>query len=326
MFKSIGRSVLLVAGIATSVAISLAGIAQENYPARPLTLVIPLSAGSQMDLLGRAVADAIARLAAQPVVVVNRDGAATTIGVEAVARAKADGYTLGFGPDGAFVVQPHLNNNLPYKPDEFEFICQTNAAMFLFLVGPQSPYKTMADLIEAARKAPGKLNFGTAGVATSMHLLAENVAENAGVKFSHVPFRNIGDLVVQTLNGTVDFTVSVPNMLNANSAKGMRALAVSGDGKLPNLSTLPLLRDLGLTGSTPASVIGMYAPKGLPAEALAWLRNACARVAESPEFVATAAKTLTAVEYRDAAEYARAIALGSRSNAELLKKLNISAQ
>lgn len=300
--------------------------AQEAFPSRPITIVVPLSAGSQIDILGRALADAIGRASNQPVVVQNREGAATTIGVEAVARAKADGYTIGFGPDGAFTVQPSLNAALPYKADDFEFICQTNSAMFLFLVGPQSPYKTMAGLIEAARKAPGKLNFGTAGVATSMHLLAESVAQEAGVKFNHVPFRNIGDLVVQTLNGTLDFTVSVPNMLNANSVKGMRALSVSGDGRVPNLPVLPLLRDLGFKQAAPASVIGMYAPKGLPADAQAWLRNACMRAAESPGFTATSAKTLTAVEIADGATYGRAIAQGNRAAADLLKKIELKTQ
>ena len=105
--------------------------AQEAFPSRPITLVVPLSAGSQIDILGRAFADAISRVSNQAVVVLNREGAATTIGVEAVARAKADGYTIGFGPDGAFVVQPHLNQALPYKPDDFEFICQTNSTMVL---------------------------------------------------------------------------------------------------------------------------------------------------------------------------------------------------
>ncbi len=300
--------------------------AQEAFPSRPITLVVPLSAGSQIDILGRAFADAISRASNQAVVVLNREGAATTIGVEAVARAKADGYTIGFGPDGAFVVQPHLNQALPYKPDDFEFICQTNSTMFLFLVGPQSPHRTMADLVEAARKAPGKLNFGTAGVATSMHLLAESVAQESGVKFNHVPFRNIGDLVVQTLNGTLDFTVSVPNMLNANSAKGMRALAISGDGKVPNLPVLPLLRDLGFRLAAPASVIGMYAPKGLPAEVSGWLRNACVRAVESPGFTSTAAKALTAVDYADGAAYSRSIALGSRVAGDLLKKIDLKPQ
>ena len=300
--------------------------AQEAFPSRPITLVVPLSAGSQVDILGRAFADAMGRASNQPVLVLNREGAATTIGVEAVARAKPDGYTIGFGPDGAFVVQPNLNQALPYKTDDLEFICQTNSAMFLFMVGPQSPYRSMADLIEAARRAPGKLNFGTAGVATAMHLLAESVGTEAGVKFNHVPFRSIGDLVVQTLNGTLDFTVSVPNMLNANSAKGMRALAISGDGKVPNLPALPLLRDLGFKLAAPASVIGMYAPKGLPAEALGWLRNACARAVESPGFTSTSAKTLTAVDYADGTAYGRAIAQGSRAAGELLKKIEIKTQ
>ena len=301
-------------------------LAQEPYPSRPITLVIPLSAGSQMDIIGRALAEALGKLASQPVIVLNKEGAATVIGVDAVAKARPDGYTIGFGPDGAFVVQPHLNASMPFRQDDVEFICQTNSTQFVFLVGPQSPYKTVAELVDAARKSPVAFNVGTAGVATTMHLLAESVAAEAGVRFNHVPFRNIGDLALQTLNGTLDFTVSVPNMLAVNSAKGMRGLAVSGDGRLASLPLVPLLRDQGFGQAAPSSGIGMFAPKGLPAQTLAWLRNACRSSVESPGFMAASARALTAVQFGDGASFAREIERGSRTAGELMKKLNITAQ
>jgi tripartite-type tricarboxylate transporter receptor subunit TctC len=196
--------------------------------------------------------------------------------------------------------------------------------MFLFLVGPQSPFKTVNELIETARKSPGKLNFGTGGVATSMHLLGESVASEANVKFNHVPFKNIGDLSVQTLNGTVDFTVTVPNMLMVNLSKGMRALAISGDGKIPNLPSIPLLKEMGFKQAGNSSMIGLYAPKGLPADATLWLRNACQKAVTSAEFDATSAKTMTAVQYNDGISYGKSLAQSQKSNGDLIKKLNIT--
>jgi len=299
-------------------------MAQDTFPSRPITLITPLSAGSQIDIIARGLAEALSKVSNQPVVVQNREGASSIIGVDAVAKAKPDGYTLGFGPDGAFVIQPNLNANLPYKIEDFDFICQTNSTMFLFLVGPQSPFKTVNELIETARKSPGQINFGTGGVATSMHLLGESVASEANVKFNHVPFKSIGDLSVQTLNGTVDFTVTVPNMLMVNLSKGMRALAISGDGKIPNLPSIPLLKEMGFKQAGNPSMIGLYAPKGMPADATTWLRNACQKAVASAEFAATSAKTMTAVQYNDGISYGKLLAQNHKSNGDLIKKLNIS--
>jgi len=299
-------------------------MAQDTFPSRPITFITPLSAGSQIDIIARGLAEALSKVSNQPMVVQNREGASSIIGVDAVAKAKPDGYTLGFGPDGAFVIQPNLNANLPYKSEDFDFICQTNSTMFLFLVGPQSPFKTVNELIETARKSPGKLNFGTGGVATSMHLLGESVASEANVKFNHVPFKSIGDLSVQTLNGTVDFTVTVPNMLMVNLSKGMRALAISGDGKIPNLPSIPLLKEMGFKQAGNPSMIGLYAPKGMPADATTWLRNACQKAVVSAEFAATSAKTMTAVQYNDGISYGKLLAQSQKSNGDLIKKLNIS--
>lgn len=299
--------------------------AQEAYPSRPITVIVPLTAGSQLDILARGLADGLSKLTAQPIVVMNRDGAASTIGVGAVARSKPDGYTLGFGADGAFVIQPFLRNDLNYKVDDFEFICQTNSTLLVFMTGPKTPYKSVADLIEAGRKAPGKLNFGTVGHATSFHLLAESISLEAGVKWNHIPFRAVGDMVSQTLNGTLDFTVSVPNTLNAGGGV-IRGLGITGDGKVPNLPPMPLLRDMGYKYAAPPSVIGFYAPKGIPNDALGWLRNACPRAVESPGFVSNSVKTLTGITYGDSATYTGEIQRGNREVGDLIRKLNITAQ
>jgi tripartite-type tricarboxylate transporter receptor subunit TctC len=297
--------------------------AQDAYPSRTITLVVPLSAGSQMDILARALAESLGKQANQAVVVLNREGGSMVVGTDAVAKARPDGYTIGFGPDGPLSVQAHLNPATAIKASDLELVCQTNNTALMVVVGPQSPFQTFADLVAAAKKDPGKLNYGTPGNASGMHLLTEAIATEAGVKFNHVPFKNIGDMTVQTLNGSLDFTVTVPNTLAANSARGMRGLAVTGDTKLQNV---PLLRDQGLGKLSPSNAIGVFAPKGIPAPALDWLRTACKAAVESPGFTAAATKTWTPVVYADSATYAKAVQDNSRIAGELIRKLGITGQ
>jgi tripartite-type tricarboxylate transporter receptor subunit TctC len=323
--KVVPQSLIPLAAALLAVLFARHAVAQEAYPSRPITMIVPLTAGSQLDILGRGITDGFSKLTSQPIVVVNRDGAASTIGVGAVANSKPDGYTIGFGADGAFVIQPFLRNDLTYKMEDFEFICQTNSTLQVFMVGPKSPYQSVADLIEAARKSPGKLNFGTVGHATTFHLLAESIALEAGVKWNHIPFRVVGDMVSQTLNGTLDFTVSVPNTLNAGGGT-IRGLGITGDGKVPNMPAVPLLRDMGYKYAAPPGIIGLYAPKGIPVDSLGWLRNACSRAVESPGFVANSVKTLTGISYADSAAYTREVQRGNKEIGELIRKLNITAQ
>jgi tripartite-type tricarboxylate transporter receptor subunit TctC len=301
--------------------------AQDAYPTRPITLIIPVSAGSQIDAIGRALADSIGRQAGQPVVVLNREGAGMALGMDAIAKARPDGYTVGFGSESPLSTLPHLKTGLPYKPVDFELVCRTNVANMAVVVGPESPFKSFDDLITAARKAPGKLNYGTAGIGTPPHLLIEAMASELGVQFSHVPFRAIGDMAVQTMNGSVQFTVTVPNMLAANGARGMRGLALTGDSGMAELPPMPLVRDIVGKNSPIASYgvggLGIFAPKGLRPESLVWLRTACKSAAESAGFATASSRTLTPMRYADGADFLRDMQATSRVSAELVRKLNI---
>ncbi|MBL8381741.1 MAG: tripartite tricarboxylate transporter substrate binding protein [Burkholderiales bacterium] len=299
--------------------------AQDSYPARPINIVVPFTAGAQPDILARAFADGLARLAGQATVVINRDGASGTIAVESVARAAADGYTLGFGPAGQFTLQPHIRRDLGYRFDSFEFLCQTNASGMVIAVGPNSPHTTLAQLIEAARKAPGRLNFGSAGHATVPHLIAESIAVAAGVQFTHVPFKNIGDMYVQAVNGTLDFISSTPTALG--SARGMRGLAVTHESRLAGHPDVPTLRELGFAqvSSPGLSALGVYAPRGIPAAAVAFLRGACPKALDTPAARAAAEKTQTPITYQDGPAYAASLARDVGRLGELLATVGLKA-
>ena len=301
------------------------GAAQEAYPSRQITMVVPFTAASQPDILARALAEGIARIGGQPVVVLNKEGAAGTIGVEFVAQARADGYTIGFGPPGQFTIQPHLRRDLGYTPEGFEFLCQTNSASFVIATGPNSPFATLAQLIEAARRAPGKLNFASAGHATGPHLVAEIIAAEAGVKFTHVPFKNVGDMYVQAINGTLDFISTTPVALT--TGRGMKGLAVMGDARLPNNPEIPLLKELGFKRAfyPGLMVLGVYAPKGIPAAAATFIRGACPRALDTPLAKAAADKTATPIAHADGPAYAAGMLHDYRAIGELLDSLGIKA-
>ncbi|MDQ6680342.1 MAG: tripartite tricarboxylate transporter substrate binding protein, partial [Pseudomonadota bacterium] len=198
---------------------------EDLYPSKPVTIVVPQSAGSQADLLVRVLAEQLGSSLHQHFIVNNREGAAGTIGVAAVKQARPDGYTLGYGAQGAFTIQPNLRKSMPYDVNDFEFICQSNTITLVVAVGPQSPFKSLSELIEAARKSPGTITLGSVGIGSGPHLVGESIALEAGVKFNHIPFKSIGDLNTQLIAGSIDFTVTTPTLLVTFQKRNVRALA-----------------------------------------------------------------------------------------------------
>lgn len=320
---SLTRRMLLLPVVALVAAGGVA-MAQEAYPARPVTVIVPFSAGSQIDILGRALTEHMAKALGQPFVISNREGAAGVIGVEALAQSKPDGYTVGYGPQGQFTIQPNLRKNLKYKPDDFEFLCQTNAGMFVVAAGPNSPYNSLAELLDAARKAPGKISFASAGHATGPHLIAESIALEAGVKLNHIPFRSVGDMYTQVIGGAVDFMVTTPVFLTTR--KDVKGFAVVADQRLAANPGIPLLKDLGFKRSTLPGFIGLYAPKGMPAAASAALRKACPGAVESEGFKSAGEKTATPVFYADSPAYTASLQQDVKYMADLLAALGIKPE
>ena len=314
----------LVGLLAASICWCTTARAQEAYPTRPVTIIIPFTAGSQPDILARALAEHFTKALGQSFVILNRDGAAGVIGVEALSQSKPDGYTLGYGPQGQFTIQPNLRKNMRYKVEDFEFICQSNTGAFAVVAGPTSPYNSLAELIEAARKSPGKISFASAGHATGPHLIAESLALEAGVKFNHIPFRSVGDMYTQVLGGQIDFAVTTPIFLT--SRKDAKGFAVVADRRLASSPNVPLLKELGFKRSTLPGYLGLYAPKGLPPAASAALRKACPAAVDSEAFKQASEKTATPLLYADTPEYTANIVGDARYMAELLNTLGIKPE
>ena len=318
--KSSWKLALLAGGLA----LYGAAQAQEAYPSRTVSIIVPFTAGSQPDILVRAMAEHFTKVLGQPFVIQNRDGAAGVIGVEALSQSKPDGYTLGYGPQGQFTIQPNLRKNLKYKVDDFEFICQSNTGAFAIVAGPNSRYNTLAELVEAARKAPGAISFASAGHATGPHLIGESLALEAGVKFNHIPFRNVGDMYTQVLGGQIDFAVTTPIFLT--SRKDAKGFAFVGEKRLATHPAVPTLKELGFKRSTLPGYLGLYAPKGMPAAASAALRKACPGAVDSEAFKQASEKTATPLGYADSPEYTANIMGDAKYMAELLNTLGIKPE
>ena len=316
--------------LASACGIGLSGmsavtLASEVYPARPVQVIVPLTAGSVIDLLARALTDAMAKANPQAnFIVLNREGASGVIGTSLIARAKADGYTLGFGGDSTVSVQPHVVKDIAYSIESFEFICQVVDAPLMFVVGPNSPYRTLEELVEAARKLPKPLAYGTTGHASTPHLLGESVARESGVKFVHIPFRSVADMNTQTINGSVDFTITLPNILTLG--RGVRALAVSADEPMVSLPAIPPLKALGWQKSAFSTIHLLYAPRGLPTEALRWLRSACADAVGSSIFHSMTVRTHTVPRHNDGESLQAWMRQAHQSHGERVRRIEMQGE
>jgi tripartite-type tricarboxylate transporter receptor subunit TctC len=298
--------------------------AQAPYPAKPVQLVVPFATGSQVDLLVRTLSEQLSKTLNQPFVVVNRDGAGGILAVASVAQAAPDGYTLGYGTQGPFTIQPLLRKDLRYKIDDFDFVCQTNTGSLVVAVGPKSPYKSLKELIEAARKAPGTLSYASVGVGTGPHLVAEAISLESGVRFTHVPYRSVADMTAQFVNGTVDFIVTTPILLT--SRKDVRGLAIAGPHRLTAPADVPTLAELDFKRSAVPAYLGMYAPKGIPASAIAALRGVCPTAANNEAFRKASDSIATPVDYADGNTYTRNVLQDQRNMSDLIGTLGIKPE
>jgi len=304
------------------IAIGLATISSalaQSYPSRPVQLVVPFSGGSGTDIAARGLAEGLVAQLGQGAVVVNREGASGTLALAAVAHAAPDGYTLAFTPQGPLTIQPHLKPNLSYRLDTFQPLCQVYEDSFGILVGPTSPIVDFKDLLDRARAKPKSLTFGTSGVATVPHLQVEGLALAAGVAFVHAPYRVSGQLIADTLGGTLDFAVTPISSISGSNG---RVVAVLGPTRSPRHPAVPTVDELGFRVSMPGFG-GLYAPKAAPAVVHDRLEAACAKAFASMSFQNTAANTGTSPVYLPRAAFAERLAADSREKGALIKALNI---
>ena len=272
--------------------LSAVGAVAQNYPARPIKLVMPYAPGGIVDFVGRKVAQYLADAIGQPVVPENHPGAGGMVGTGVVAHAAADGYTLVI-MDPAIVINPTLQPNVPYDLfKQLTTVSLITSSPEVLVVAPELPVKSLADLIAYGKANPGKLNFASAGTGTTPHLAAELFKQRAGVEATHVPYRGIGQAFPDMMTNKVQFAFSsIAGALPFTQDNRVRALATTGTKRSPTYPDLPTMEEAGLKGFTIDLWLGVFAPAGMPKDVLAKLNATInGKVLTNPEFKAAVAK------------------------------------
>ena len=262
--------------------------AADAYPTRPLQMVIPFPAGGPADIVGRLYAQHLATLLGQPVAILNRDGAAGTIGTDAVARSTPDGYTIVFGTTSTMAVNQVTMKNLPYDfTRDFSLIGLIANAPHILAVRDGLPVKSATELIALAKRSPGKYTFASAGTGTIVQMAGELFRHEAGIDLLHVPYKGGGPATLALLAGEVDMTVNDLSTLKANFASGkLRPLAVAHGSRLKLLPDTPTFAELGLPRIISSTWWGIAVPGKTPADAQARLKAANSRIIADSDYVA----------------------------------------
>lgn len=242
------------------VTLSVKSAAAEDYPARPIKLIIPFAAGAGTDLTGRMVASELGKRLHQQFVVENKPGAAGLLGTDLVAKSAPDGYTLLWTVSDGLSVLPAVKE-LPYKvPADFAFIGSIAQQPYTVSVSARSAYKTFADLVAYGKSHPARLNYGSAGLGSAPHLTMAMIAAGAGIQMVHVPFPGLGPATNALLAGTVDVGLVIPVQAKQLIESGrLRGLATTGEKRSRILPNLPTLAEVGVKGSA-VICYGLLAP------------------------------------------------------------------
>ena len=260
------RAFFVVGLVAAGILCPLVAPAQ-TYPSKPVRIVVGFPPGGASDVAARAVGGKLAERLGQPVVVDNRAGAASNIGSEHVARSPADGYTVLLGTI-SLSINPSLYPKLAYDPlKDFVPVTQISSSPFLLVVNPDTPYKSLADLIAAAKAAPNPLLYATAGNGSGSHLFMEYFAAAAGIRLAAVPYKGAAPAMNDVLAGTISLTFdNIITTLPLHKAGRLRALAVSTKARSAAAPDIPTLDELGVAGYDANAWFGFLVPTGTPTD------------------------------------------------------------
>ena len=317
------RSVTLAATLAIALVMGVAS-AQDVYPSKPIALIVPFPPGGVADIVGRPFAEALSRELKTPVIIENKPGAGGGIGMGAVAKAKADGYTLLMALSSISIL-PEADKVLGraplYQLDQFTPIARLTADPTVLAVRADSPWKTLQDFVADARRRPGAITYGSSGNYGTMHVPMEMFAHRADVKLLHVPFTGGGPAVVALLGGQVDALSTGPStVLQHVKAGKVRVLASWGDHRLASLPDVKTLTESGFDAVF-FQWCALFAPAGTPELVLSRLREAARVAAADPRFVNTLATVETPVQYLDAPEMRRFWDADAKTLAEAVQRV-----
>jgi len=252
--------------VALALALLATAASAQDYPARPVTLIVPYAAGGGNDVMARIVAEKMSRALGQQIVIENKGGAGGSIATRQIAKAAPDGYTLGLGGTGTLAINPTLYPNVGYDPrKDFAPVGLIASSALVVLVNPSVEAKSIGELIALGKRDPGKLNYASAGAGSGIHLGSELFATMAGVRLTHIPYKGSSPALTDLIGGHVAiYFSSLPPAIALVREGKVRALAVTGPKRSESFPDLPTVAEAALPGYEAVLHYGIVAPAGTP--------------------------------------------------------------
>ena len=277
----ISRFLRVLAALGAAV---LAASGVQAYPDKAVRIVVPYAPGGASDILARVLAQKLTERWGQQIIVENKAGSGGTLGADLVAKAAPDGYTLLLADVAVQTIAPALYPKLPYARADLAPVINLATFAHVVITAPNSPLKSMADLLQRERASPGSTNVASSGNGTSTHLTAEMLNSLAGTRLNHVPYKGGGAALADVMSGQVDvmFIGSPPAMPLLQSGK-LKAIAVTTSRRMAALPSVPTVAEAGLPGFESIAAQGVFAPKGTPREVVGTLNREIARIIQLPD-------------------------------------------
>jgi tripartite-type tricarboxylate transporter receptor subunit TctC len=284
MLMLVYRKLLIAVGLGFCSLVLAGGASAQNYPDRVINVIMPFAGGSASDVVSRIVFAKMSSILGQPVIVNNKPGAGGNIGTALAANSAPDGYTLLGAASGPMAANLALYDKLGYDPQKDLTLISPFASFTIVVTASEKlGVKSIKELIALAKKEPGALNYGSVGIGSSQHLAGEYFAQVAGVKLTHVPYRNIAQFGTDIMAGTVQLGFAwYPNVAGPITSNGAIALAVAGDSRLPILPNTPTTAEAGLPQYKVDGWFGLGAPAGVPQPILEKLNAALSDALKDP--------------------------------------------
>ena len=308
-----------------ALAVAAPSVLAQAFPTRPVTLIVPWPAGGSTDRHLRALAEIASKHLGQPIVVTNQPGGGGTNGPGNMAlQAKPDGYTIAQFPMGMLRI-PHMQKTAWNPLTDFSFIIGVTGYSFGFVVRSDSPYKTFNDFIEAARKQPGKIDFGSTGTGTSPHLLIEEVSDAAKMELNHIPFKGNADLMQALLGGHVMSASDATGWDKFVDSGQMRLLVSFGDQRLKRWPNVPTAKELGYN-VVANSPYGLAGPKGMDPAVMKTLHDAFKKAMDDPKHLEVLDQLNQPTWYKNSADYASWARDSFGKEKGLIERLGLAAK
>jgi tripartite-type tricarboxylate transporter receptor subunit TctC len=257
----------------------------QAWPAKAIRIVVPFPPGGGTDIIAREVSQKVTAATGWTFVIDNKPGAGGNLGVDAAAKAPADGYTLVLGQTSNLAINPTLYSKLPYNPQkDLAPVGLIASAPLVIVVPATSAYKTLADLVAAAKARPGEVNFASPGNGTVAHLTGEQFQKAAGIRFQHVPYKGANQALTDVISGQVQLYVSsVPSVLQQIRTGKLRPLAVTSARRVDDIPQTPTVGESGYKGFDASTWFGLLAPAGTPRDVLARLNAEFNKALQQPD-------------------------------------------